>query len=352
MLNLNDKCTAHKHEMDIVDEVSTQASCCSKPSGADMWGRSADDVRFKEWDDTRFRLVQVIQPGIDRCSAQVELHVDSTDDKKVIVKRYPQELLVKHRQGYADNLEDPWKEMFLQTLLGEELCMRGVVPCHGAFRNRTGDSLLVMEWCPCGDIFEYASDLGEPGPVREAQAAPVLRSLLEAVSSLHRLSIAHCDISAENALLRLQGDDCQVALADFAMAVQGHLSAVSGVRGKLMYRAPEISTQSFYDGVAADLFSCGVVGFVLATGTYPWKSTDGTCKAFKYAQKNGIPRVLQKRYISVRGEEVSVTSILSPGYHAVLTALLDMNPVNRCDLSPLYLSAPHPSPSPKSKSIA
>lgn len=340
-------------KMAVVDEeTSTQASFRSKRYDAEMWGRTVDDVKFKEWDDIRFRFVKVIQPGVDECSAQVELHVDTNENQKLIVKRYPQALLDKYRQGQADSLEDPWQEMLLQTILGEELRVRGVIPCHGAFRNRRGDSLLVMEWCPCGDIFEYASDLGEPGPAREAQAAPVLRSLLEAVETLHRLSVAHCDISAENALLRFEGGDCQVVLADFAMAVLGNVSAVSGVRGKLMYRAPEISTQSFYDGVAADLFSCGVVGFALATGTYPWSSTDGTCKAFKYAQKNGIPRFLQKRYVNIGEEKVSVTSILSPGYHAVLTALLDMNPLNRCDLAPVYLSAPHAGPSPKLQSIA
>ena len=34
-----------------------------------------------------------------------------------------------------------------------------------------------------------------------------------------------------------------------------------------------------YDARAADLFACGVVGYVLATGTYPWQSTAGDCKA-------------------------------------------------------------------------
>ena len=34
-----------------------------------------------------------------------------------------------------------------------------------------------------------------------------------------------------------------------------------------------------YDARAADLFACGVVGYVLATGTYPWQSTATDCKA-------------------------------------------------------------------------
>lgn len=340
--------------LDMLDEAaSTQASSCSKPREVKLWTeasrrRNADAVQLKEWDDSRFRFEKVVQPRLDECSARVELHFDTVETKRVIVKRYPPQLLDRHRQGLEDSLEDPWQEMFLQTMLGEEypgrMRTRGVLPCLGAFLNRRGDGLLVMEWCPWGDIFSYASDLGPPGPGREAQAAPVLRSLLEAVESLHARSIAHCDISAENALLRSQGGNVQVVLADLAMAVQGHLSAVSGVRGKAMYRAPETLTQRFYDGAAADLFSCGVVAFALATGNYPWNSTDGTCKAFLYAKKCGIARFLQKRYVNIGEDKASVASVLSPGYLAVVTALLDMNPVNRCDLSSVYLSPPCPYP--------
>eukprot|EP00931_Biecheleriopsis_adriatica_P105596 TRINITY_DN8015_c0_g1_i6.p1 TRINITY_DN8015_c0_g1~~TRINITY_DN8015_c0_g1_i6.p1 ORF type:complete len:183 (-),score=33.36 TRINITY_DN8015_c0_g1_i6:432-959(-) len=170
----------------------------------------------------------------------------------------------------------------------------------------------------------------------------VLTSLLEAVRRLHSLGIAHCAISAENALLRFENNHFEVVLTDFAMAKFGsELSAVTGGSGKKMYRAPEtVEPGATYDARAADLFACGVVGYALAIGNYPWSSTIGVDKdkAFQYVLKHGVERFFKKRHIVVEnGEQVTVASVLSPGFRAVLAGLLDVDPANRKDLSGIVL---------------
>eukprot|EP00930_Biecheleria_cincta_P078768 TRINITY_DN66363_c0_g1_i1.p1 TRINITY_DN66363_c0_g1~~TRINITY_DN66363_c0_g1_i1.p1 ORF type:complete len:347 (-),score=51.39 TRINITY_DN66363_c0_g1_i1:102-1142(-) len=326
---------------DVCETTSTLPSPRSESTACESIEGEVNGLRFKEWDEHGFKLEEILQCGVDRGGTQLERCFDSVEGRQVVVKRYPQENLNKKgfalRGDCADSSEDPWQEMLLQMQLGQQrpghVGAPGVLACYGAFRDRQGDALLVMEWCPYSDIFAFASKLGEPGPQRQARALPVLRSLLQVVQNLHRQSVAHCDITAENALLRSHGDELQVVLTNFEMAVQGQLSAVSGSRGKPMYMAPETRTQCFYDGAAADLFSCGVVGYILATGNYPWLTTDGSCRGFTYAQRHGIPRFLHKRYVNIGQNRVSVRDILSPGYYAVLAALLDMNPLKRCDLS-------------------
>eukprot|EP00930_Biecheleria_cincta_P072594 TRINITY_DN59970_c0_g1_i1.p1 TRINITY_DN59970_c0_g1~~TRINITY_DN59970_c0_g1_i1.p1 ORF type:complete len:410 (+),score=67.70 TRINITY_DN59970_c0_g1_i1:94-1230(+) len=302
---------------------------------------------LQDWDSDRFKAEKVLQEGDGGHAAQIALYFDSVQRKRIVVKRYPAALLGKNQEDFRRRhpdraLEDPWQEIYFQTKLGEEGPQKldAVLKCYGAYRNEQCDGYLTTEWCPCGDVFAYATGLGEPGPEREAQAAPVLRSLLQAVENLHRRSIAHCDISAENALLRFVDGSLQVVLVDFAMAVGGNLSSVSGARGKLMYRAPEtVKPGAVYDATAADLFACGVVAYALVTGNYPWERTDGNCKAFNYAAKHGIARFLHKRHLNIGDKKVSVTDVLSSGYQAVLVALLDMEPEQRCDLSSVYLSA-------------
>jgi len=141
--------------------------------------------------------------------------------------------------------------------------------------------------------------------------------------------------------LRVENGEVEVALLDFAMAIHDtDLSSVTGARGKPMYRAPETLQEDVpYDARAADLFACGVVGYALAIGNYPWQSTAGGCKAFSYVQKNGLPRFFEKRSIAVGSSKVPVSQILSPGFQAVLAALLELDPAKRFDLSEMVLKA-------------
>jgi len=99
-----------------------------------------------------------------------------------------------------------------------------------------------------------------------------------------------------------------------------------------MYQAPEtVGQDSVFDARAADLFACGVVGYILAIGNYPWETTAGTCKAFSYVQKHGLARFFEKRTVLVGSSKVPVSQILSPGFRAVLLSLLDLDPQKRRD---------------------
>ncbi|OLP80275.1 DNA repair protein RAD51-like 3 [Symbiodinium microadriaticum] len=253
-------------------------------------------------DPARFSLDHLIRPSCEGLHAQIEVHMDHALAKKVVAKRFTRAYLRDSPSAFRESDafcgEDPWTEMFLAMKLGQAGPdrIKGVLPCYGVYRDASDSALLIMEWASGGDVFEFASSLGEPGPAREAQAAQVLCALLQTVSRLHSLGIAHGDVSAENAILRVENGEVEVALLDFAMAIHDtDLSSVTGARGKPMYRAPETLQENVpYDARAADLFACGVVGYALAIGNYPWQSTAGGCKAFSYVQKNGLARFFEK----------------------------------------------------------
>lgn len=298
-------------------------------------------------DPARFSLDHLIRPSCEGLHAQIEVHMDHALAKKVVAKRFTRAYLRDSPSAFRESDafcgEDPWTEMFLAMKLGQAGPdrIKGVLPCYGVYRDASDSALLIMEWASGGDVFEFASSLGEPGPAREAQAAQVLCALLQTVSRLHSLGIAHGDVSAENAILRVESGEVEVALLDFAMAIHDtDLSSVTGARGKPMYRAPETLQENVpYDARAADLFACGVVGYALAIGNYPWQSTAGGCKAFSYVQKNGLARFFEKRSIAVGSSKVPVSQILSPGFQAVLAALLELDPAKRFDLSEMVLKA-------------
>jgi len=346
---------------DVKDERegSLVSTCCSQfedafrePSKAfgpdvpsawpkvDLDFRSFDRDCFPLMEPGRFSLEHILRPSDEGQHAQIEVLVDhAASDTKVVAKRFPRAYLQHSPEVFQqtkpeDQLENPWTEIFLALKLGQGPArMRGVVPCWGVYRDSRDDVLLMLEWSPGGDLFELASDLGEVGPEREATAAHLLYSLLNVVTQLHALGIAHGDVSAENAILRVGCGEVEVALLDFAMALHDtDLSSATGARGKLMYRAPEtLGENAIYDARAADLFACGVVGYVLATGTYPWQSTAGDCKAYSYVRQHGMKRFLDKRTLAVgsAGTKVPVSRILSPGFQALLVSLLDLDPLSR-----------------------
>ncbi|CAE8701322.1 unnamed protein product, partial [Polarella glacialis] len=170
-----------------------------------------------DWDQSRYEMIRIVQLAEDSQHAQIELHFDKVLSTEVAVKRFSRERLCSSPEEFrarwgAEDLEDPWQEIYVASYLGQVGPSRvpGVLPCYGAFCDRdpggNGDALLVSEWIASGDLFTFASDLGPPGPAREAKAIEVLLSLLKAVRGLHGLGVAHGDVSCENAMIRHEGD--------------------------------------------------------------------------------------------------------------------------------------------------
>ncbi|CAK9018603.1 Death-associated protein kinase 1 (DAP kinase 1) [Durusdinium trenchii] len=314
----------------------------------ESWMRDFDSfnlLSFSLLDLERFEFDHVLRPSSALWKAQIEVHLDRRVGSKVVAKRFFRAYLkdspVDFRKAKSGGSEDPWSELFLALKLGKHLPGPGVLPCHGIFIHPSGDVMVMMEYATCGDLFDLAGCLGEPGPPREVLAVQLLRSLLRAVRFLHHeVGIAHGDISLENVLLRDRPDSTggpDVALLDFARAVCHGASARAEVRRHIgagdMYRPPE---GWCVDARRADLFACGVVGYVLAIGTYPWQSTRG-CKAFEYVKKNGLARFFQKRTVPVGSAQVPVAELLSPRLQAALMALLDVDSFHCSELCEMLL---------------
>eukprot|EP00966_Prymnesium_polylepis_P334811 7390184-Prymnesium_polylepis.1 len=125
---------------------------------------------------------------------------------------------------------------------------------------------------------------GEPG------AARVLQQLAEAVSHLHGAGVAHRDIKPENVLLASASRDAPaVKLIDFGLAAlfgDGQ-SPMRGDVGTPGYSAPEVLRDKAAYGCEVDLWSVGVVAFVLMGGCNPFDPFG-----------NARPRIVRQRVLS------------------------------------------------------
>ncbi|MCJ1464475.1 Chk1 protein kinase [Pseudocyphellaria aurata] len=154
-----------------------------------------------------------------------------------------------------------------------------------------------MELAEGGDLFDkIESDIG----VGEDIAHFYFTQLISAVSYMHSKGVGHRDIKPENILLSAEGN---LKIADFGLAT---LFVYNGVRklcktscGSPPYTAPEVVScdtrlgkqlGNGYCGDLVDIWSCGVVLFVLLVGNTPWdEPLDRSFEFNEYVTTNGHP---------------------------------------------------------------
>lgn len=133
---------------------------------------------------------------------------------------------------------------------------------------------IVMEYAAGGDMFEYVIKNKSSLPCQglsEDSARWFFQQLVVALEFCHELGIANRDIKLENLLL----DDAlplpHVKICDFGYSKNEYVdSRPKTVSGTPDYIAPEVLLHDQYDGKKADVWSCGVMLYVMLTGVLPF----------------------------------------------------------------------------------
>merc|ERR1740121_3506505 len=127
---------------------------------------------------------------------------------------------------------------------------------------------LVLELVAGGDLF------GVRRPLLEREASFVFWQLTEGLGFLHRQGVVHRDLKLENVLVaseRREGPHVlyDVKISDFGLSKSiGLGQANHSSVGTMRYAAPEVLDGRPYD-FRADLWSLGVLLYVLLQGCYP-----------------------------------------------------------------------------------
>eukprot|EP01102_Stenamoeba_stenopodia_P000837 TRINITY_DN10788_c0_g1_i1.p1 TRINITY_DN10788_c0_g1~~TRINITY_DN10788_c0_g1_i1.p1 ORF type:complete len:451 (+),score=152.51 TRINITY_DN10788_c0_g1_i1:58-1410(+) len=141
----------------------------------------------------------------------------------------------------------------------------------------TKDELqLVLELVHGGDLLDKILSKTR---YKEDEARVIFKNIVEAVEYLHSHGFAHRDLKPENILLVSNDDDTTIKLTDFGVSRSfGDEELMKTLVGTPQYLAPEIikkgrGSQEGYT-VAVDMWSLGVILYVLLSGFPPFQEGD------------------------------------------------------------------------------
>ncbi|WVZ20473.1 hypothetical protein V8G54_007795 [Vigna mungo] len=172
---------------------------------------------------------------------------------------------------------------------------------------------FVMEYVRGGELFTKISK----GKLKEDQARKYFQQLISAVDYCHSRGVSHRDLKPENLLL---DDDENLKISDFGLSALPEQLRYDGLLhtqcGTPAYVAPEVLRKKGYDGSKADIWSCGVVLYVLLAGFLPFQHEN-----------------LMTMYNKVLRAEFDFPPWFSPESKRLISKILVADPAKRTSIS-------------------
>ncbi|CAD2222068.1 serine/threonine kinase [Angomonas deanei] len=192
--------------------------------------------------------------------SKVKLAKDTETGKQWAIKVIDKEQLVRERME-----EQLKREIAVMKMLRQP----NIIELHEVMQT-SNHIYLVLELVTGGELFEK---IAKQKRFTEDVARNYFHQLIAGVHYCHRQGIAHRDLKPENLLL--DGNDT-LKISDFGLSNlqrsngQGGGTMLQTVCGTPNYVAPEVLKEQGYDGLMADVWSCGVVLFVMLAGYLPF----------------------------------------------------------------------------------
>ena len=151
----------------------------------------------------------------------------------------------------------------------------GTLLVHGnAFNNV---NYFILESCPRGVLYDYV----KWRPFTERQAKYIFRKILLGVQALHGAGYCHRNLKVNNILL---DQNFNPKIFNFKLTTQFQQNNQPILLNDFMasqhYASPQILRHEPYNGEKADIFSLGVILFILVTGTFGFESANRTEKFY------------------------------------------------------------------------
>uniref|UniRef100_A0A0E0HXU1 non-specific serine/threonine protein kinase n=1 Tax=Oryza nivara TaxID=4536 RepID=A0A0E0HXU1_ORYNI len=146
-----------------------------------------------------------------------------------------------------------------------------IVRFHEAIAGGDGGGhvYIVMELATQGQLYDYVTQLGR---LREDDARRIFQQIISGAEYCHHNMVVHRDLKLENILM---DSEMNVKIVDFGFSkFFRHNKVLSASCGSREYAAPELLAGRKYVGPPVDVWSCGVILYILFCGRLPFDSAD------------------------------------------------------------------------------
>ncbi|KAF9365044.1 NUAK SNF1-like kinase 2 [Mortierella sp. NVP85] len=192
--------------------------------------------------------------------------------------------------------------------------------------------LIVMENLTGGELFDYISN---KGALDEREARRIFHQIVLAIHYCHENNVVHRDLKPENILL---DSERNVRVADFGFGnnwyKDRHLTTYCG---SPFYAAPEMVSGTPYTGPETDVWSLGVILYVLVCGRLPFDASDLPAL---------FTQIKRGNYQKPREGSIDVCSLIhrmltvDPKRRATLTDVLRSRWMRADGLEPMFIGLP------------
>lgn len=155
----------------------------------------------------------------------------------------------------------------------------------GVYRMDPGNRVVIMTELCTKELYDVVV---AEAPLPQDKSHHFFKGLIEGIRHVHACGYCHRDIKLENILLLGE----VVKICDFGFAAphsqpDGTPITMNRQCGSLVYASPQSYRGEDYHGCAADVWSCGVVLYVMLFGEFPFGRPDSRhCKRYRLHERN------------------------------------------------------------------
>ncbi|XP_009672187.1 testis-specific serine/threonine-protein kinase 6 [Struthio camelus] len=146
-----------------------------------------------------------------------------------------------------------------------------------------GKVYIVME-AASTDLLQVVQQLGKLPCIPEAR--DIFAQIVGAVRYLHDRNLVHRDLKCENVLLTADGRRAKLTDFGFSKEAHGYPDLSNTYCGSAAYASPEVLQGIPYDAKKSDMWSLGVVLYVMVTGCMPFDDTH--IRSMPERQRKGV----------------------------------------------------------------
>ncbi|KAJ7757584.1 snf 1 [Mycena metata] len=269
------------------------------------------DGPVEQFDTTQLGMYTVIDDIAEGTFGKVKMAIHTVTGHKVAMKFLSKAII--HRDRMKARVRREFEYMRL-------LRHPHIIKLYEVISTPT-DIIFVLEYAE-GELFNY---IVQNGRLSEDVGRRFFQQIMAGIEYSHRLKIVHRDLKPENILL---DEYLNVKIADFGLSnetVDGEFLATSC--GSPNYAAPEVIKGLKYSGPEIDVWSSGIILYVLLCGKLPFED-EVIGSLFEKIQRSSCPnyRHLLTPSTDVRYEP---PTHLSPHAQNLIKSMLVADPTKR-----------------------